>query len=86
LHTGPTNKKYMPKEPGFINGGMFARGGDFAAKGVVITPVVKDIKASLEKVKANGGNVIAERQPSQKWAFTPIFKIRKAMLSASGKN
>lgn len=60
LHTGPTDEKNMLEEKGFINGGMFKRGGNFAATGVVITPVVLDIKATLEKVKANGGTVLAE--------------------------
>lgn len=60
LHTGPTDEKNMIKETGFINGGMFKRGGNFAPKGVVITPVVQDINASIEKVKANGGKIVAE--------------------------
>lgn len=60
LHTGPTDEKNMIKESGFINGGMFKRGGNFAPKGIVITPVVKDINASIEKVKANGGKIVAE--------------------------
>jgi len=60
LHTGPTDEKNMLEEKGFINGGMFQRGEKFAAKGVVITPVVKDIVASIEKVKSNGGKVVAE--------------------------
>lgn len=63
MHTGPTDEKtYAPSESGFINGGMFKRGGGFAAKSVVITPVVKDINATLEKVKAQGGKVVAEPQ------------------------
>lgn len=60
LHTGPTDKENMLEEKGFINGGMFKRGENFAAKGVVITPVVKDIVSSIEKVKSNGGKIIAE--------------------------
>ena len=60
LHTGPTDEKYMPQESGFINGGMFKRGDNFAAKGVVITPVVKDVMAAIERVKAAGGKVVAE--------------------------
>ena len=60
LHTGPTDEKNMVQEPGFINGGMFPRGKNFAATGVVITPVVADIHATLEKVQAGGGKVIAE--------------------------
>ena len=60
LHTGPVDEKNMWKEPGFINGGMFKRGGSFAAKGIVITPVVQDIMAAIEKVKAAGGKLVAE--------------------------
>ncbi|MEK7552609.1 MAG: VOC family protein [Patescibacteria group bacterium] len=60
VHTGPTDEKNMVKESGFINGGMFKRGEGFAAKGVVITPVVPNINATIEKVKAAGGQVVAE--------------------------
>jgi uncharacterized protein len=60
LHTGPTDKDNMAEEKGFINGGMFKRGGEFAAKGVVITPVVEDINATIEKIKVAGGKVLAE--------------------------
>lgn len=60
LHTGPTDEQNMLKESGFINGGMFKRGESFAASGVVITPVVENLEASLEKVKSAGGTVIAE--------------------------
>ncbi len=60
LHTGPTDEKNMVQESGFINGGMFKRGNDFAATGVVITPVVDDIKNTIAKVKQSGGTVLAE--------------------------
>jgi predicted enzyme related to lactoylglutathione lyase len=62
VHTGPIDDKNMPTESGFINGGMFQRGGNFAAKGIVITPVVENIAATIEKVKAAGGKVLAEPQ------------------------
>lgn len=29
LMTGPMDEQHMPKEPGFINGGMFQRGSQF---------------------------------------------------------
>lgn len=60
LHTGPTDEKNMPEEPSFINGGMFKRGGNFAARGVVITPVVENIDATIKKVRSAGGRIIAE--------------------------
>ncbi len=60
LHTGPTNEKNMVQENNFINGGMFKRGESFAPTSPVITMVVADINASLEKVKTSGGEVVAE--------------------------
>ena len=62
--TGPTDtKEHKPAESGFINGGMFKRGGEsFPITSPVITVVVENIEKSLEKVKANGGSVIAPTQ------------------------
>lgn len=60
LHTGPTDEQNMLQEKGFINGGMFVRGGTFAPKHIVITPVVADIEAALARVRENGGTVVAE--------------------------
>ena len=62
LHTGPTDEKNMAKEQGFINGGMFKRGEGFAARSIVITPVVEDINVTIEKVKAAGGKLIGAPQ------------------------
>ena len=62
LHTGPTDKENMLEEKGFINGGMFKRGGAFAPLTPVVTMVVGNIEESLEKIKAAGGSVIMEPQ------------------------
>jgi uncharacterized protein len=63
LHTGgPVDpQKPAPMEPGYINGGMYKRSGKFA-KSVVITPVVQDMNASIEKVRRNGGKIVSEPQ------------------------
>ena len=60
LHTGPVDEKNMMKEPGFINGGMFERGGQFLPTGPTVAVTVPDIAAAMEKVKANGGTVLGE--------------------------
>ena len=60
VYTGPVDEKNMWKEPGFINGGMVKRGGSFPIMVPCITPVVKDLEASLEKIKAAGGKMVME--------------------------
>ncbi len=62
LYTGPVDEKNMWKEPGFINGGMFKRGGSFPATGPTIAAVVKDLDASLEKITAAGGTVVMPKK------------------------
>lgn len=58
LHTGPTDERGMTEGNNFINGGMFKRGGNFAATAPVITPVVENLDATIEKVQAAGGQVV----------------------------
>ncbi len=62
LHTGPIDEKNMPKESGFINGGMFKRGGKFPATTPTIATIVQDLDASLEKVVTAGGSVAMPKQ------------------------
>ncbi|MEN9405504.1 MAG: hypothetical protein RLY47_463 [Candidatus Parcubacteria bacterium] len=62
LHTGPTDDKNMLEEKGFINGGMFKRGGKFPATTPTIAAIVQDLDASLEKIRAAGGSVVMEKQ------------------------
>lgn len=62
LHTGPTDEQNMIQEKGFINGGMFKRGGTFPAAHPTIAAVVQDIDASLEKIQAAGGSVVMDKQ------------------------
>jgi predicted enzyme related to lactoylglutathione lyase len=60
MHTGPMDEKNMPKEPGFINGGMYKRGGQFLANGPVVAMTSTDLKATIEKLKAAGGSTVGE--------------------------
>lgn len=60
LHTGPVDEKNMPKEPGFINGGMFERNPKFPAQGPVVAITVDNIEASLGKLKDAGGTILTE--------------------------
>ncbi len=62
LHTGPLDEKNMWKEPGFINGGMFERGGQFPITTPTIAVIVKNIDESINKAKASGGSVVMEKK------------------------
>ena len=62
LITGPVDEKNMRKEPGFINGGMYKRGGSFPATGPTIAAIVEDLDASLEKIKTAGGSFVMEKK------------------------
>jgi predicted enzyme related to lactoylglutathione lyase len=62
VYTGPVDEQNMWKEPGFINGGMFTRSDKLPVAGPVITAVVQDVAATLEKVKVAGGTVLTDIQ------------------------
>lgn len=62
LHTGPTDEKNMPKEPGFINGGLFRRDPQFPITGPTFAITVADLDATLKQVKAAGGAVVMEKK------------------------
>lgn len=58
LHTGPVDEKNMMKEPGFINGGMFKRGGMLPITSPTIAVVVADLDQAIAKIKEAGGTVL----------------------------
>ncbi len=62
LYTGPVDKKNMWKEKGFINGGMFQRNGFFPITTPTVAVVVKNLDATLEKVKAEGGSIVMDKK------------------------
>lgn len=69
LHTGPVDKKNMWKEKGFINGGMFKRGGEFPITAPTVAVIVADIDESLKKVKTSGGKIVMEKKEMMGMGF-----------------
>jgi len=49
-----------PTTPGAINGGLFKRSADMPAQFPSVVIAVQDIRASMDKVKKAGGNVLGE--------------------------
>ncbi len=65
--TTETDKEGMPKKPGAINGGMTQRMSKGESPRVVVD--VKSIDATIKKVTANGGKVLAPRMPVMDMGF-----------------
>jgi len=60
VRTGTTDDKGMPKEPGYIGGGIGKRGGPLEHP--VVTIVVDDVAAAAKNVEKNGGKIIQPKQ------------------------
>ena len=74
LATGPTDDEGRPTETGTINGGMFKREGDFASvSGPIVTLVVDDLDAALERVKELGGGTVMEKMKVGEMGFAAYF-------------
>ena len=69
--SGPSGDQ-GPTEPGFINGGMMQRQGDFTAPNIVID--VDNLEDALKAVNEAGGSTVAERQAVGDMGFTAYFK------------
>ncbi|MFJ8812450.1 VOC family protein [Amycolatopsis thermoflava] len=70
--TGPTSEQGMPSEPGFINGGMFAR-AESAPKSPVITIDVASIDETLQKIEQLGGSKVVGRTEIPGMGFYAYF-------------
>jgi uncharacterized protein len=55
--SGPTDEKYMPKETGFINGGMYKR-DDASSKSPVLVIDVENIDDHVKKIESAGGKLV----------------------------
>lgn len=62
LQTGTVDEKRMPKEPGYIGGGMFKRDPQFPMNGVAVAITVEDLSAKLKEVKQAAGTVIMDKR------------------------
>jgi predicted enzyme related to lactoylglutathione lyase len=61
VQTGPTEESGMPREPGFIGGGMFKRQPDIGRP--IITIDVDDMAKALSTIKEHGGAAVGEPMP-----------------------
>ena len=59
--TVDTNENQMPREPGAINGGLFARPKEAPYPAIYIG--VASVSAAIEKVQAAGGRVVTPHTP-----------------------
>ena len=78
VETGPSDPRTGPTEPGYINGGMMHREGDFRAPNLVID--VGDIEAALRDVEAAGGSTVSGRQPVGEMGFAAYVKDTEGNL------
>jgi predicted enzyme related to lactoylglutathione lyase len=75
--TGP-NGDQGPTEPGFINGGMLQRQGEWTAPNLVID--VANLEEALTSVEEHGGKTVVERQPVGDMGFTAYFRDSEGNL------
>jgi len=78
VETGPSDPRTGPTEPGFINGGMMRREGEFRAPNLVID--VGDIEAALRDVTAAGGSTVSGRQLVGEMGFAAYVKDTEGNL------
>ena len=72
LFTVATGKNRMPKTAGAINGGMMKRSA--RVRSPVIYMDVKNIDASMAKIKRSGGKLLAPKQKVPGVGFTAYVK------------
>jgi predicted enzyme related to lactoylglutathione lyase len=72
LNTAPTGKNMRSKVAGTINGGMMKRSARVSAP--VIYMDVKDIDASMAKIKRSGGKIVMPKQKVPGVGFTAYVK------------
>lgn len=72
VSTGPAGPDGMPAEPGFIGGGMTARGG--TNTGVVVVLHSADIEADLATVEERGGERLTGKEPVGDMGFAAYFR------------
>jgi uncharacterized protein len=59
--TGAVDEKGMPKEPGYVGGGIAKRGNHIEHP--VVTIMVDEIAAAEKTIEKNGGKILQRKQP-----------------------
>ena len=74
VSTGPVDEKGMPKEPGFVGGGIGPRAG--ALEHPVVTIMVDEIDDAVKRIEKNGGKIIQKKKPvgDGSMGWTAYFK------------
>lgn len=83
--TGPVSDQGMPSEPGYINGGMFARVPEFP-QGPVITIDVPSIDEALAKIASLGGSAVGEKTAVGQMGFAAYFKDTEGNIMGLWEN
>lgn len=78
IRTVEVDEKQMPKEPGAINGGLMERKDQWQHPIIVLH--VDNLPAALEKVKANGGQVVKEEMPAGEMGIVGYVKDTEGNL------
>ncbi len=86
VSTGPSDPEQGPSEAGFINGGMFQRSPDFAAKTPTLVIDVPSIEEALRKVEAAGGTTVSEKMPVGDMGFAGYFTDTEGNLIGLWEN
>ena len=81
--TGPSDQG-PPSEPGFINGGMLARGEPVGRPVLVVD--VEDIDATLKEVERLGGSTVVGRQTVGDMGFSAYFTDSEGNLMGLWQN
>lgn len=82
--TGPAGNDGRPSEPGYVGGGMSARGGPLTQP--VITIEVDDVDETLRKVGRSGGRPVGEKIAVADMGFAAYFTDSEGNLMGVWQN
>ena len=84
--TVDTDEKQMPKEPGAINGGMFARSAMNPATAPTFSINVENIDDAIQKVKSAGGTILNDKITVGTMGFMAYFKDTEGNVMSVWQN
>ena len=82
--TGPGGEQ-GPTEPGFINGGMYARNEQYPSSPVVVLDVAS-IDDTLKTIEGLGGATVVGREPVGQMGFSAYFRDSEGNLLGLWEN